>query len=246
MSKVSAVLRKLLWLMLKWFVLYPALFLTLSFLTVSEATKAGVYIEAQANDIYQRVLAEIPVSLKNNAAASVQGESKDVRELIKDISKAEGISPVITEAMALQESGELSRTDRVNEEPALLKPYRDRDGKLRPARIRPPQGLNQIEKQMWASSHGLMQIIYGFHKERCGLKSFTELYDPETNIRCAIKILKENLKTYDNVRNPRQKLQLALRDYNGSGPDADAYAASVIANIDRLRAKDLPPLALAY
>lgn len=59
-----------------------------------------------------------------------------------------------------------------------------------------------------AGALGLMQVM-PFNAKRCGLEHYGELFDPEKNIACGVKILAEELKTHghDPVK--------ALQAYNG-------------------------------
>lgn len=43
-------------------------------------------------------------------------------------------------------------------------------------------------------SRGLMGVVYGWHKDFCNLSSPADLYDPETNIKCGAKILKQKIQ----------------------------------------------------
>lgn len=74
---------------------------------------------------------------------------------------------------------------------------------------------------------GLMQIM-PFNSKRCGLSSPDELWDIDTNIRCGIQILREELENYDG------DIDRASRVYNGGPkalkvkiPESENYAAQV-------------------
>jgi len=139
-----------------------------------------------------------------------------VEELITQLSADAGLNPLIIKALAIEESGHYLRTDRIRYEDKLM------------SKVHPPKGLNLIEQQMYASSIGLTQIIYGLWKDKCKLNSFSDLLDPRTNIQCSIEILKLNLAACSKIEQPGARLREALRRYNGSGPDAEAYADRVM------------------
>ncbi len=150
----------------------------------------------------------------------VEPDKVSVEEIIDRVSSEYHVPAVIIKAMAVQESGHWNRTNAIREEPQLL-------GK----RINPPKDLPDIERRMWVSSHGVLQVIYGFHYKYCGLTHFSQLYDPYTNIRCGVSILRKNWDSCSNIKNPGARLREALRMYNGSGEKAEAYAASVMAHL---------------
>jgi soluble lytic murein transglycosylase-like protein len=135
----------------------------------------------------------------------VELDEADVKTLVVDISKQEGINPVITHAIILAES---------NYNPAAI---RFEDAKT-------PSNSDSATRMKFAS-HGLMQVM-GFNAKRCYL-DWPQLYKPADNIRCGLQILKENLKTAKGS-NPSTKLRTALRMYNGSGPMAEVYADKVM------------------
>lgn len=145
----------------------------------------------------------------------VQPESVDVEKLIHIISLEEGVSPHITLAMAYQESGKGFRTDRVRFEPHLMKRFKDR---------MEPWMLNDVERQMVASSHGLLQVVYGWHKKTCGLDSYTQLYQPSINIRCGLRVFKDALNRVPKSKNKLFRLREALAAYNaGPNPSQQGY-----------------------
>ena len=74
------------------------------------------------------------------------------------------------------------------------------------------------------ASYGLMQVIYGWHKKDCGLKSHVDLYDPETNIQCGAKVLSGYL------RQERGDVAAALKRFNGikgSGYEVKVLSAAL-------------------
>lgn len=77
----------------------------------------------------------------------------------------------------------------------------------------------------WGYSYGLTQVVYGFHRKRCGLKSPADLYNPKINIKCGALIFKDCQRKTDS-------LAAALGCYNGD--KSGRYARKVMANLDRI------------
>lgn len=171
------------------------------------------------------VMTAVPIY---NRAVFAQPAQESIEQILDRVSDDNGFNRGILRAIALQESGGYIDNNRVKCEPQLLRATKQKDGKFRAA-ITPPAGLNQIERELWASSHGVLQIIYGFHYKECGLplNGWDKLHDPETNIRCGATILKSNLARYRSIADAKQRLWSALRDYNGS----EEYADKVIVRI---------------
>lgn len=141
--------------------------------------------------------------------------SKPVSQIIKDASVLYKIPPLVILAMVHQESGEELRPDRVRYEPRLQK------------RFKCSQFETEIECKFRASSFGLMQIIYGFHKQFCGLESYSDLLDPQKNIYCGTKLLRSCLdKRSGSVS---QKFRACLSEYNGD--DSGEYANQVLSRL---------------
>lgn len=89
-------------------------------------------------------------------------------------------------------------------------------------RIKGRKGVSESESRMLASSHGVLQVM-GFNAQpRCGIH-WSKLYGPE-GVFCGLKIMRENLTQHKAVKDIGQRVWLAFRDYNGSGPDAERYA----------------------
>lgn len=175
--------------------------------TVNEAEKlAGQYIE----EARAAVFPEQPIPAR-------KVKPKTIEAMIEEVAADNGIPSAVIRAMAVQESGHLGSTDRVRFEPHLMN------------RFKPPAHLNDIEKKFYASSFGLLQVIYGFHAKTCSLKSYSELLIPEKNIRCGVTVLKTNLAQTKGT--PAQRMREALRRYNGSGPQAEKYADRVMVRI---------------
>jgi len=81
---------------------------------------------------------------------------------------------------------------------------------------------NWKEKNL-ATSYGLTQVIYGFHKDKCNLKSHRQLLIPRTSIKCGLIVLRN---CYDRFKT----LDGALGCYNG---DRKLYPKRVKGNLYR-------------
>lgn len=146
----------------------------------------------------------------------IQPEEHDTATLIRTISKELDINPTITDAIVAKESNYENAS--IRQEPKLC-------AKL---------GAQTDNDQMLCSSHGLMQILGIEARRQCKI-DWSQLYDRRTNLRCGLTILKNNLNSLQSVKPPAKRLREALRQYNGSGPAAEAYADSVMGLIaDRL------------
>jgi len=139
-----------------------------------------------------------------------------IEKLIQKTSKANHISPLIAKAIIKIESNKL-RTDRIRHESHLLNKFKKE------------KWMNPIEHQALSSSWGLMQIIYGYHKDACELDSYSDLLDPETNIKCGLTVLQGCLKANQEGNTTElNKLRKALICYNGKGEKAKQYADKVL------------------
>lgn len=200
-----------------------------SHLTVNAYQKGELYFQAKVAEAKESLSSWLDV---RPLEILVQPESVDVEKLIEVISREEGVSPHITLAMAYQESGKALRTDRVRFEPHLMKLFKSRI---------PGYMSNEIERQMVASSHGLLQVVYGWHYKTCGLESYTQLYQPSINIRCGLKVLKDALRMSPKSSNKLFRLREALAIYNGglSKPQQSYdYADSVLKHYVELVIQD--------
>lgn len=190
-----------------------------SVVIVAHVIHTGTEIALEtAGQLVDEAKATVQEHLGTERIVVVSPQEVDTEQLIESISAEFGINPVIVKAMAVQESGHWNRTDRVRFEKHLH------------GKFKTPAHLNEIEKQFYASSFGILQVIYGFHKERCKLSSYSELLEPAKNIRCSLTILSENLKAAKG----KNRLKQALTRYNGSGPEAEKYAEQVLARIGQM------------
>ncbi len=157
----------------------------------------------------------------------IKPESLETKELIRKISKEMGIRSVVVESVVEKESG--FRDSAIRFEPAQYERLKKRPDY---------RAMSDDQVRMYASSHGLGQIM-GFNIERCGLKSWAELYDRDTNIRCSITIIKDNMHAAKHLKSPADRLWAALKAYNGRGEMAEAYADGVFATITKKLLNDV-------
>lgn len=81
------------------------------------------------------------------------------------------------------------------------------------------------ERSLLSSSIGLGQVVYGFHRQRCALKSARDLINPRINLNCTAMVLGDCLaRQKDNNYNNR--LRGALVCYNGSNTYPDKIFAA--------------------
>lgn len=188
------------------------------------------YITWKAEVAYAIVLDYLP---QREVHHFISSDNTPVEKIFVLFSQEIEVDAILLTAMAQQESGVYEITNRVKFEPHLLQSWKDDKGRVHPPQINPPRNLNNIEKQLWASSHGILQVIFGFHYKTCNLpeNSWNQLYDPLINIRCGAHILKSYAARYSNIKDQSQRVWLALRDYNGS----DAYADEVMARVVKMR-----------
>jgi hypothetical protein len=149
----------------------------------------------------------------------VRAEAVPLSQLIAAVSKKYQVPSVVLQAVIEQESGGGEHLYRF--EPAKY------------AQLKAKTRMADSEVRMLASSHGVAHVM-GFNAEpRCGVH-WSRLYDTATGMECGAKLLKENIARHQAVRNPSRRIWLALRDYNGAGADAEAYANTVMARIGEL------------
>lgn len=144
---------------------------------------------------------------------------EELNALVSKYSAKHGVSPLVTWAIIDKESE--GYMERVRYEESWKKQYAK-------AWKREPWMLNEEEYNLLFSSFGLMQVGYGLHKEFCELNSVVELFDPEVNLDCGLKKISACLDSRQNVKSIKERFRLCFRDYNGSGPRAEAYAQDVM------------------
>jgi hypothetical protein len=179
--------------------------------------RAWGYVTDRAEEAYRAALAKVTrVEVRREL---VRADSVPLRQLIETVALRHGVSPVVLQAVVEQES-------RGGE--AL---YRFEPGSY--ARLKSQVKATDSELRMLASSHGVAHVM-GFNAQpRCGVH-WSKLYDPSIGLECAAKILRQNLARHSNEATNSKRIWLALRDYNGAGPDAQEYATEVMARIGAL------------
>lgn len=218
------------------YTLFATLLVTVAFYIVTATTQVGAWAREKAETGYVYALSYLP---QTQVLQFVQAAQVPIEQVLDQVSFEMKFDPTILRAIAQKESGGYNESNRVKDEPQLLRPWVDRAGKAHGPQIVPPdkvngQYLNDIEKLLWASSHGVLQVIYGFHYKTCGLglNEWDKLHDPLTNVRCGAKVLKLYADRYRaTVPDQTKRLWLALRDYNNS----DAYANEVMSRIAQMR-----------
>ena len=148
----------------------------------------------------------------------VPADKRTVGESIELVSKRTGYSKAILSAMVAVESSGGIYVYRF--EPSVFNKMK-REGSKE----------SDSELRMLASSHGVTHIMGYNASKRCGLH-WSELYNADKALGCTVKILKENAKRYESTSKNR-RVWLALRDYNGSGDMAEAYANKVLAEVGK-------------
>jgi len=173
-------------------------------------------------------------SVKKEKAKTVINKELSYEEKINQYlikySKVYNVSPKLAKAVIIQESR--LKHDRMRYEETWKRQYSD-DWKRK-------RWMNGIEYNMYFTSIGLMQIGYGLHKDFCELKSFTDLFNPEKNISCGMKILSKCLETNASITPKRALIRTCLRSYNGSGAMAEKYADKVLRSFLDMLLEDEP------
>jgi len=151
----------------------------------------------------------------------------ELDDIIDEVSRQNHLNKIILRALITHESGD--RIDRIRHEPHLMK------------RFKFPGYLNQIERELWASSVGPAQVIYGLWKDACGWQTLQQALDPWNNISCSAMILRRHLESKDvrELKTPAARLREALRRYNGTGEDAERYAEVVMGRVAGMLLRDL-------
>lgn len=135
----------------------------------------------------------------------VHPEQAKLPDLINETAAEYGLDPLLLRAIIRAESG--GRTNAVRFEPSHMS--RKDVKKL---------GRNDSERQMYASSFGLMQIM-GWHAPNYGLE-WNDLLEPSTNLKVGADILRQCLDRKRNT-NKIEKLREGLRCYNGGSEYPD-------------------------
>ena len=140
---------------------------------------------------------------------TVDKQERSVEELVQEIPPKYGISPLLMAAIIDRESG--GKKDAIRYEPAQMAKAR----KLT---------KNDSTAMALASSHGLAQVM-GYWAKDYGI-SWTDLYNPETNIEVACAILKKGIDRHGG-KGKYEAIRAGLAEYNGSYTYADEILSYV-------------------
>lgn len=185
--------------------------------TSLHVAKAWSHVTARAEQLYGEVLSWMTrVEVRTEL---VKSDSIPLTQLVSAVSRKRGLPTVVMQAIIEQESGGGEHLYRF--EPSAY------------VRLKSKVKASDSEVRMLASSHGVAHVM-GFNAQsRCGVH-WSKLYDPAIGLDCSARLIRENLERYANVRDASRRVWFALRDYNGAGPDAEAYADDVMARIGAL------------
>lgn len=159
----------------------------------------------------------------------VNAKEVDPHDLIKLYAPKYGINPIVALPSISQESaykvdGENPHSQyRIKFESGWKRDYAKKYPRQR--------WMNEEEWNMYFSSIGLFQISFAIWGDFCGAKNPFELMDPDLNTQCYMKIMAKCLYDHRAMKDSGQRLWTCYRDYNGSGPDAEAYADARMAKI---------------
>lgn len=140
-----------------------------------------------------------------------------IDDLMQTIPAKYNIPPILARAIMEQESG--GKRDAIRYEPG----QRDRAKKA--------GAKTEGDIMALASSHGLLQIM-GWHAPRYNI-SWSDLYDPETNVEVGMAILRDCLDRKRASKKYDWYFQ-ALACYNGS----EVYAKHVMEGVSRRLVED--------
>lgn len=158
------------------------------------------------------------VYVDRKVEVKVTPSPRETEEIVNDLSQHHGVSSLLVKAIIRIESGKALRADRIRFEERW---YRS---------LKRVPGETDEEMRLRASSFGLMQIAY-FNAKRCGIKNFREALDPEANIDCGIRVLKEGLDRHKGEA-PAEATRKALGEYNGDS--SGQYAARVLGAVGEI------------
>jgi soluble lytic murein transglycosylase-like protein len=134
----------------------------------------------------------------------VERPKRPLADLIAEIAPKYDINPLVLTAIVERESG--GKNNAIRFEPGQM---------ARAAKL----SKNPEQQRMLASSHGVAQVM-GWWAPQLGI-DWSDLYDPETNLEVACKIMKHGMDRHKGERKAKQ-IRLALAEYNGSIVYADA------------------------
>lgn len=150
------------------------------------------------------------------------------KDLISRIAAEHGLDRNLVAAIVLQESSGIAQAKRF--EPAYRYFYKV-DEFAKALDLHP-----DTEKDGQATSYGLMQVMGAVCREKGFKGFFTDLFDPETNLKYGCQHLKTYLDRYKNLED-------AIASYNAGSPRRDAatgkyvnqaYVTSVLSRKEKL------------
>jgi hypothetical protein len=144
----------------------------------------------------------------------VPAPKKTLETLLVEIPPKYGVSPLIAQAIAHQESG--VRMDAIRFEP----------GQVNRA-IKATKRTDEVSIRQYASSHCAMQVM-GYHTPRYG-KTWADLYDAEICLEMSMAIYRD-CATRSKATSKLRQIREALTCYNGS----EKYADVVISRLGRM------------
>lgn len=196
-----------------------SLFVTLSIYTVNAWSSVKEFGTVQYT-IAKYKLADT-LNLVHYSTKIVPVNEAKIEEIVTVYSSKYGVNPIVAWSIIDKESS--LNPNRVRFEQG----WKDDYGKSYPK----PSWMNPIEYDLTFSSFGLMQVSYIIWKDFCRLNSYTDLFIPERNIDCGLKIIRQCLEDNKHITKNGQRLRLCLKQFNGSGPKADQYANDAMARI---------------
>ena len=140
---------------------------------------------------------------------------RNLGDLVNQYSEKYKLDPVVAWALIDKES--THKHDRLRFEQGWKDQYSKKWQK--------PNGMNEVEYNMFFTSIGLMQVGYGLWRDFCELDSYSDLLIPEVNIDCGLKIVSSCLVEKEKkIPNKGRRLKECFKNYNGSGKAAEDYA----------------------
>lgn len=186
------------------------------------ATAQAIYAYSDIGKGYALAAYEGVSGRIEQITAIINPKDPTLPEIISTISKKYQIPEVALKAMVLQES-----TDGKNL-------YRFEEGKFQALKTHKDyKKMSSDELRMMASSHGVAHVMGFTAREVCGVH-WSQLYNQIQGLDCGAKVLKLKLDKYSREPVPSKRLMYALRDYNGSGTQAENYAKSIMLKIGEM------------
>lgn len=212
-----SILRRVSWFAFKWGAVLAATTSGIvwgSYQVVRLTEVATAHVQQLKRDVRERL------TLIEVRQQFINAEEVPLPTLTKEVSDKRGVPYVVLRAVVEQESSGGAFV------------YRFEDGVY--SRLKQKfSHLPDSEIRMLASSHGVAQVM-GYNAEaRCGVH-WSKLYQAGIGLDCGAQILRENLDKHAKESDTSRRIWLALRDYNGSGKQAEEYANEVMAKIGSL------------